>query len=543
MFTNYSRILNRKTTHETPHPLHPKRTPQCPSYTPQSFYARVALMKRKISATMASQHPDNAHAPFWATDAFVTTREEIQECIIAFQELGIKEYKWDWEGKLVDEAVIERLFGEHYDYFKKHPLGEKHWLTFRLPNPSVETEFRLGRAFMGLLSAASTAKSVGMKKPPLFEVILPMTESAKDMLAIVESFSELSHLKHPYFDNGGLTNIEVIPLFESVHTIINSDKILSEYVSGYTKITGIKLNYLRPYVARSDPALNAGIVPTVLAIKLALSKYQAWSKTHSIPTYPIIGAACLPFRGGMDPENIDAFIDEYRGIRTSLIQSAFRYDYDKKIVKKAINRLEKRLPQEQAMTINQRDQKAVINIISEFESRYRQIVEPMAPLINKVANSVPKRRERVQHIGLFGYSRGVGQVSLPRAITFTAACYSLGLPPELFGTGRGLIWARDNGYLDTITNIYLNLKQDMIKAGNYLNKEALAANAQKHEWARLLQQDIQGIEATLQIELGPQEQAHKQHSALTNGIWAMLKADGNPQVLIEEAAKLRRSIG
>src|SRR5438270_12925922 len=111
-------------------------------------------MKRKIAATMASQHPDHANIPFWHKEAFISTRYETEELMIAFSELGIDEYKWDWEGKFVDENVTERLFSENYEYFKEHQLGIDNFITFRLPNPKVETEVRLGRAFMGILSAA-----------------------------------------------------------------------------------------------------------------------------------------------------------------------------------------------------------------------------------------------------------------------------------------------------------------------------------------------------------------------------------------------------
>src|SRR5581483_3322338 len=132
---------------------------------------------RKIPATMATQHPDHASKPFWYKEAFIPAIAEAKECFLNFSELGITEYKWDWEGKLVDESVLERLFAEHFDYFKKHPLGKDEFLTFRLPNPKVETEFRMSRALMGIASAAGLAKQVGLHSPPLFEVILPMTES------------------------------------------------------------------------------------------------------------------------------------------------------------------------------------------------------------------------------------------------------------------------------------------------------------------------------------------------------------------------------
>src|ERR1700722_3918629 len=238
-------------------------------------------MTRKIPTTMASQHPDHANISYWHKDAFIPVQYEYEETFLAYSDLGIDEYKWDWEGKLVDESVMERLLSNYFDYFKKNPLGKEKFLTFRLPNPKAETEFRLARAFINLLSAAALAKKVGLHSPPLFEVILPMTETAEEMLAIQTAFREISDLKNELlrFDVTTIENLEIIPLFEQVDTIINSDEILKKYVSMYKKEFKKVPEYLRPYTARSDPALNSGMVPTVLAIKIAYSRYKKLEKT------------------------------------------------------------------------------------------------------------------------------------------------------------------------------------------------------------------------------------------------------------------------
>ena len=102
-------------------------------------------MIRKIPSTMATQHPDNSSQPFWHNDSFVSTYEETKELFINFSELGIEEYKWDWEGKLVDESIIERLFQVHYDYFKVNQIGLDKFLTYRIPNPTQESDFRQQR--------------------------------------------------------------------------------------------------------------------------------------------------------------------------------------------------------------------------------------------------------------------------------------------------------------------------------------------------------------------------------------------------------------
>ncbi len=82
------------------------------------------MIKRKIPATLATQHPDHGAKPYWHTEAFISTQYEAKEAYLAYSDLGIQEYKWDWEGKLVDESILERLFSTHFDFFKKNPLGK-----------------------------------------------------------------------------------------------------------------------------------------------------------------------------------------------------------------------------------------------------------------------------------------------------------------------------------------------------------------------------------------------------------------------------------
>jgi len=59
---------------------------------------------------MATQHPDHANVPYWKKngEAFINTQEEIEECISAFRDLHCQEYMWDWEGKYVDEAAVDK---------------------------------------------------------------------------------------------------------------------------------------------------------------------------------------------------------------------------------------------------------------------------------------------------------------------------------------------------------------------------------------------------------------------------------------------------
>lgn len=494
---------------------------------------------------MASQHPDHAGKPYWHTREYITAQHENEECYLTYSDLGIEEYKWDWEGKLVDESVMERLLGKHYEYFKKNPLGKEKFLTFRLPNPKAETEFRLARAFINIISASALAKKVGFKYPPLFEVILPMTESAQEMIATQEAFAEISDLKHSLYriDADGIKNIEIIPLFEQVETIINSDKILIEYLKLFKEKFGKTPKYMRPYIARSDPALNSGLIPSVIAAKIALSHYKTLSKKIGIELYPIIGTGSLPFRGGLTPISVKQFINEYRGIKTALLQSGFRYDYDKKSVIKAVKFLNSNLPKTTAITISAKEEKDLRLLLLFFEAYYKETVEKIAGIINKIASDLPKRRERVQHIGLFGYSRGMGKVKLPRAIGFTAALYTIGVPPELIGSGKGIRKVIELKKIKLLEKHYKNLKIDLLNAGRFLNKENLAKLSKKSSVWKNIEEDVKAIESYLGKSLKPETKEEKQHQKLTSEIFEKLEKNQQFTDLLIQAAILRKSLG
>lgn len=494
---------------------------------------------------MASQHPDHAGKPYWNNKEFISTQKEVKECFLSFSDLGISEYKWDWEGKFVDESVVEKLLGDHFEYFAQHPIGKEKFITFRLPNPKVETEFRLGRAFMGILGAASLARQVGIHNNPLFEVILPMTQTASEMINIQEAFKEIASLKHSLysFSHETIKHIEIIPLFENIETIASSDTILADYLTLHKKTFGFAPIYMRPYVARSDPALNSGVIPTVMAIKIALSRYKAFTKETGVELYPIIGSASLPFRGGLTPDTVSQFAHEYEGVRTALIQSAFRYDFPVADVVNGIEKLGELLPKGHALTISSKDEKYLRSLFPVFESAYQEPIEELAPLINQVAGMLPKRRERVQHTGLFGYSRGVGKVKLPRAIGFTGAMYSLGIPPEIVGSGRGIAEARKKGLLPLVEKTYRNLGYDMRRAGRFLNKKTLKKLSQKIPQLTGVERDVKAIEDYLGEPLEPKTSEEMEHKELVDLIVTRLDRNNLTGELLTQAAILRKSLG
>lgn len=501
--------------------------------------------KRFIPHVMATQHPDNAGTPFWGSEPFIDQQQETDEMFENFSKLGVDEYMWDWEGKFADEAIIEKLYGKYFEYFKKNQIGKKILITLRIPNIWEEKTFKLARTYMSVLTAAEMAKSIGFFNTPVMELILPMTKSASQLIHIQETFDKTAKLHEAIFsgDTTGEGYIHIIPLFESIEDLTNCGELLEEFIALHEKKFGHKPYSIRPFIARSDPALNAGFVPAVLASRMALREFYRVGKKHNVVMYPIIGTGSLPFRGGINPENIETTLKQYQGIQTLTIQSAYRYDYPIAEVKKSIAYIKKSLSTVSPVVFSDDEFSKLEKINSLFKKPYIKTIERAAPLINEMAAFVPRRRSRVLHTGLFGYNRGVGTTKLPRAISFTAAWYSLGIPPEFIGTGRALKAAKDTGLLPLLKKHFFTLEHELLHAGKYLNRENLMLLAKKHSWAKEIQEDIELCEKILKIEIGPQKDRHYLHKSLTSAILLKKNMGMDFSSEIVEAGIMRKSLG
>ncbi len=152
------------------------------------------------------------------------------------------------------------------------------------------------------------------------------------------------------------------------------------------------------------------------------------------------------------------------------------------------------------------------------------------------------RRERRQHVGLLAYGRSMGSQALPRAITFTAGFYSIGVPPEFIGFGRSM-QAMSDEERGILFEEYRSLKTDLERAGRYLNTENLAILAAKNKAWEEVQADVAAAEEILGIKFGAQTAAEKAHQNLTSN--ALLLQDDQMALshAITEMAHLRKSLG
>jgi phosphoenolpyruvate carboxylase len=500
---------------------------------------------RRIPPTIASQHPDNALPAYWdkTKQAFISAYREMEEAVNCFQELGVSEYMWDWEGKHADAAVIDRLFSEYYDYFSEVQLGRDKFLTFRIPNTWEEKGYNLLQAMTVILSAEDFARDLKFRQRPLFEVILPMTERAEQLEHMQELFQKLARFKSEQFTADQPANndyLEMIPLVESVESQLAVADLLTDYVAMHEEHFKRQPEYIRVFFACSDSSLTSGLLAGILSNKLLIIRSYEFQERTSIKIFPFAGPGSLHFRGGLSPYTIDRFLQEYAGVRTVTVQSAFRYDNPIKDVKAAIARLEAELPKTPIPTLSADKQDRLVAIGKKSAELYRSTIKQIAGDMQPYFKAVPKRRDRRQHIGLLAYARSMGEQTLPRAITFTAAFYSLGVPPEFIAFGRSLR-SLSQPDLELLKSIYPNLANDLKAAGCYLNRDNLGRLAAKNSAWQQIQSDIDAVEEVLDIILEPETDAHKQHQKLST---KLLAAEPDAYAgLIDQTAAFRKSLG
>ena len=528
----------------------------------------MADEKRFIPKTMTTQHPDNANTPPWAssTNGVIEGETELDEAYIAFSKLACTEVMWDSEGKDVDTNVVRKLLSKYSDYFVENVFGDRIFLTFRIPNPLVEKAERkiVTQTLQSIPLQADVASAFYQKETvPVSSVILPFTTKGAELLwldrcygkaiAGIEDVSLGGTMKVKDWVGSFMPKkVDAIPLVEDAVSLMSIDRIVHEYVKA------VKPQVMRVFIARSDPALNYGLITAVLLSKVALGKLLSIQKQTGVKMNPILGVGTMPFRGHLNPENLDNFLSEYKGLSTVTIQSAFRYDYPADAAERGIARLNQELPNGELQEIAEEDVALVDGAMKKLIPVFQSRVEILAPFINYVASFIPTRRARKLHIGLFGYSRRVKGVTMPRAIPFAAAFYSVGIPPEFIGA-QALRSLTDREF-DAVKRSYKCIQYDYRMAGSLVSWETVHLLVDKYDvMAKITQMnreklktalryvmaDLSTIEETLSLPLGPSDNRSKKHENFVN-TFMMSAMDGERSSASNafiEAAKLRRCLG
>lgn len=119
----------------------------------------------------------------------------------------------------------------------------------------------------------------------------------------------------------------------------------------------------------------------------------------------------------------------------------------------------------------------------------------------------------------------MGNIVLPRAITFTCVLYSIGVPPEILGFD-----ALSEKDIDFLSDIYVNFEKDFYDALKYLDWESPLITDSLKKSVR---------------EHFPEVEEDRKHVNISRKIYHLLATDGTDSIKesILEAANLRKFLG
>lgn len=401
-----------------------------------------------IPLAMATQHPDSASRAF-------TAREEVDEAVKDLLPVwkggfGLDEKMIDYEGKLtpyhqvswVVEAVLE------------HGLvpGEDFLITPRIPSERLEEAERQVMVLWGVIVANKKAVESSGEAAVRY-IITPMCSSGYEVYVLQRRIMKMQKLAEE--EIGARTGtIEVIPLVEDITSLLHAEKVVEGMRNALLNNLGIHYSHYRVLLGKSDTALAHGHLASSLALVTAISKLHALADAWGTPIYPIVGVGALPFRGHLSPSGVREFVKQYAGYSTVTVQSGLRYDMGREAVREVIEYLKRGLGRAPSKGFGG-PLSLIVRVARLATAEYLRIALRLAGKVLALAQAVPRRRDRLSHNRygrsflsslrftadhalITGFIDQAKKVRVPRAITYSAALYSGGLPPSLIGLGQGL---------------------------------------------------------------------------------------------------------
>lgn len=440
----------------------------------------------KVPSTMATQHPDSANKR-------VLVAEEVDEAILSFRKsndgLGCDEYLVDYLSKLTPYHQIGQIIRKISEETDLIP-GKDVFLTPRLVSSFEEEPFRQLMTLTAIMEGFYHSMKI-YGEQGVREIVHAMTsveelrrckERAENLLSVIGK--ELHMLKEG--------ELQIIPLFEGLPELLSLREILPEFIK--------QVGGSRVFLGKSETALLYGHPASVLALKIALADCHEVEQKLGIELFPLFGGGSLPFRGHITLENSDNFLREYRGTKTYTIQSGMRYDHGAEKTKKLVEKIKAAVEQGGFQELREDERRKILETISIFAKNYLQELSEIVEVVGRVAELVPEQRERLlksTDVRYYQNLRDIGSylrlcpdqavrreiqnidsnkfVNLPRAITFTSATYTCGLPPEFIGTGNALREIKErmgSQWLERLLeDIFPSLESDLVFASKFLNLE------------------------------------------------------------------------
>lgn len=419
------------------------------------MYNRAELTEEQLARllphVMGTQHPDNVSRVPFGPGPRVDRDLEEEEVLYNITVLGLRELMIDYEKKRGGCTPLWDWLHKCPSCLEERVIGRDFHVTPRLPNPETDRDDPYFWQSLGIFSnSLLVMRRLGLPWLAFSEFIIPDASSGATVAKVerhilerfrLDSAQYLAYGDASAFPFEGEFFVQGIPLIETVENLLEPERIWDELIAARKAHTGRDTLVQRSFIARSDPALKAGLTAALVAASVALDKGRVYERRTGIRIPQIVGIGSAPFRGGLTPESssIDAVLETYPGAATLTVQSAFRYDFPESDVRQAAAELETRLargwldrhgaspgPTAEEVEVL----KSVVARLKEaYEASYRELL----PLAAQVAAAVPSHRERYENVEITGVVRSVGGLPAVRAIKHAAACYTLGLPPGVLG--------------------------------------------------------------------------------------------------------------
>lgn len=265
----------------------------------------------------------------FAASSVLAGEDEIREAFYAYSHLGCDEQMWDVEGKEIDTYVVRKLFSFYEEYFRQNTLGEDLRLTLRVPNPAVEgSESKVLLETLESIPRSYDAARLfyGREVAPIFEVILPMTATARDIDRVYRYYADqIIGRQHVRFRADDITiaqwigefapaRIQVIPLFEDVPNMRRARK-LHIGLFGYAR--GLERVSLPRAISFTCALYSLGLPPELIAFE-ALNGPDLAFVYGNYPSFQSKVAEALRYTDMEGPLMTDS-------LRQALLRAGFDY--------------------------------------------------------------------------------------------------------------------------------------------------------------------------------------------------------------------------
>lgn len=382
-----------------------------------------------IPRLMCTQHPDSTIK--------VSTAEEVEEAAVAYLAYGCDEVMVDYEGKATPYSQPRDIAAKAISL--GIPLGERYFITPRIPNPRLEDFERSMLALEASVLANSYSRKVADVDAVRW-IILPMVEDFETLTLV---YKALDLKTRDLVELGAFRDssvIEFIPLLEDAKRQIRVEYFIKALFRT-AAASGRVVENMRVFLGISDSAVRHGHIASALAVIHALQQIDVINREGEYKIWPIVGMGSPPFRGGLNNPRL-AHVEalQYSGYRTATVQSAVRYDVSYAEFLRVRETLSRLHPP--------RDLEIKETWVEVASRMYRDLVDVYLPKIAEVASAIPSTRERVSW-KQYGRTIEEGGVQVPRAIVYTATWYFVGVPPTLLDA-QFIAWAYKTDELDAI---------------------------------------------------------------------------------------------